>query len=68
MRIVVLDAHTVNPGDNSWHGLERYGDVLIYARTSPDELLQRALSADILILSKNLLMRKCWRSCQCSSL
>jgi hypothetical protein len=32
MRIVVLDAHTVNPGDNSWRELKRYGDGSNFTR------------------------------------
>jgi glycerate dehydrogenase len=32
-RIVVLDGHTLNPGDLSWSALEALGDCTIHAHT-----------------------------------
>lgn len=52
MKIVVLDGHTLNPGDISWLGLQQLGDVVIHDRTPPDELLRRAEGADILLSNK----------------
>lgn len=52
MKIVVLDGHTVNPGDLSWDGLETIGDVVVYPRTSPGELLERSKDADALLTNK----------------
>ena len=52
MKIVVLDGHTVNPGDLSWAGLETIGDVVVYPRTSPGELLERSKDADALLTNK----------------
>ena len=34
MKIVVLDGYTENPGDLSWGGLESFGEVTVYDRTS----------------------------------
>ncbi len=34
MKIVVLDGHTLNPGDLSWNGLQQLGDVMVYDRTA----------------------------------
>lgn len=28
MKIVVLDSYTLNPGDISWKGLEKFGDLI----------------------------------------
>ena len=50
--IVVLDGIYANPGDLSWEPLNEYGDVTIYERTSPDQVLERAANADILIINK----------------
>ena len=36
-RIVVLDGHTLNPGDLSWAALEALGDCTIHAHTPPAE-------------------------------
>ena len=52
MKIVVLDGHTLNPGDISWHGLQQLGDVAIHERTPPHKLLERAEGADILLSNK----------------
>lgn len=56
MRIVNLDAHTTNPGDLSWDFLNKYADeVVIYERTAPCDVIQRAKGADILIINKTVL-------------
>ncbi|MCF7944366.1 MAG: D-2-hydroxyacid dehydrogenase [Spirochaetia bacterium] len=49
MKIVILDGYTLNPGDLSWESLEALGDVDIYPRTKPEDLLPRAEEAEILI-------------------
>jgi glycerate dehydrogenase len=58
MKIVVLDGHALNPGDLSWDALESYGDLVVYARSTPDEVVDRALEADILLTSKSLLLKE----------
>ena len=35
-RIVVLDGHTVNPGDNPWDELGNFGELVVYERTPWD--------------------------------
>ncbi|MEA5426667.1 D-2-hydroxyacid dehydrogenase [Arcicella lustrica] len=52
MKIVVLDGFTLNPGDLTWDTLHALGDVLIYDRTSPEEILERSLDAEILLTNK----------------
>lgn len=52
MHIVVLDGHTLNPGDLSWAELEKLGDCIMYDRTSPAEVITRAYAAEILIINK----------------
>jgi glycerate dehydrogenase len=51
-QIVVLDGHTLNPGDLDWSPLERCGSLRVYDRTSPSQVLERAASADILLTNK----------------
>ncbi len=51
-QIVVTDGHTLNPGDNPWDELERMGDVSVYARTAPGELIERCREAEILVVNK----------------
>ena len=55
MRIVVLDGHTLNPGDLSWGDLESLGDCDIHERTPPDETVGRSRGAEILLTNKTLL-------------
>lgn len=52
MNIVVLDGYTLNPGDLSWEGLKKLGDVTVFDRTSPDEIRERTLYADIIFTNK----------------
>lgn len=58
MRIVVLDGHTLNPGDLSWDGLEALGACEIYDRTPPDEVVGRAKDAEIVLTNKTVLSRE----------
>ena len=55
MKIVILDAHTVNPGDLSWHQLESLGELKVYARTNPDEVVERCTGAEAVLTNKVVL-------------
>ena len=37
--LVILDGFTANPGDLSWDGLKQFGELKVYERTKPEELL-----------------------------
>ncbi len=52
MKIVVLDGFALNPGDLSWQALNDLGEVAVYDRTSPKELMERVADADAIILNK----------------
>jgi glycerate dehydrogenase len=54
MRLVFLDAHTIDPsGDLSWAPLRKCGAELVqYPRTSPKELKEHADGAELLITNK----------------
>ena len=51
-KIAILDGATLNPGDNPWTEIESLGDVAVYDRTPPDEVLDRARGAAILVINK----------------
>ena len=55
MKIVVLDGYCLNPGDLSWEDMASLGDLRVYDRTSPSELLNRAEGAEVLITNKTLI-------------
>jgi len=52
MKIVVLDGHTLNPGDNPWTAVQELGELVIHDRTSPADVVTRALDADIILTNK----------------
>jgi glycerate dehydrogenase len=51
-RIVVLDGHTINPGDNPWTPLESLGDLTVHEGTPPGLAIERARHAEVLLTSK----------------
>lgn len=55
MRIVVLDGHTLNPGDLSWRELEQLGELTVYDRTPTDLIAERSAGAEVLLTNKVLL-------------
>ena len=52
MRIVILDGHTLNPGDLSWDQLFKLGEVVLYDRTPNDKIIERSKGADIIFTNK----------------
>lgn len=58
MKIVVLDAHTLNPGDLSWDELKALGTCEVYERTSAAEVLARAAEAEAVLTNKTVLTRE----------
>ena len=61
MRIVVLDGYTLNPGDLTWDELEKLGKCAIYDRTAPEQRLERAHDAEVVLLNKVVLDRELLR-------
>lgn len=55
MRIVILDGHTVNPGDLSWEPLEELADVTVYERTAEEDIIPRCKGAEIVLTNKVVL-------------
>ena len=52
MKIVVLDGYGVNPGDLSWETLEALGEVEVYPRTAPEDVIDRCFNAEIILTNK----------------
>ena len=55
MKIIVLDGYGLNTVDLSWDAMSALGDLTVYDRTSPSELLARAEGAEVLITNKTLI-------------
>ncbi len=58
MKIVNLDGYTTNPGDLSWEPFKELGDLTVYDRTEPDEIIERAKDANVLIINKTEITRE----------
>ncbi len=50
MRITVLDGYALNPGDLSWEPLQALGELEVYDRCTPGEVIPRAREADALLV------------------
>jgi glycerate dehydrogenase len=55
MKIVILDAYTSNPGDLSWEGLENFGELKVYERTVPEQVLERCSGCEAVLTNKVVL-------------
>jgi glycerate dehydrogenase len=54
-RIVVLDAHTLNPGDLDLSGLSALGELVVHARTDARDVVARAAGAAVVLTNKTRL-------------
>lgn len=52
MKIVILDGYTLNPGDLSWEGLKKQGNLTVYDRTAPADVVSRCEDAEIVFTNK----------------
>ena len=55
IHIVILDGYALNPGDLSYDCLRQFGELTVYDRTAPEELISRAIDADALLTNKVVL-------------
>lgn len=52
MQLVITDGYTLNPGDLSWDGFHKLGEVKYYDRTPPDQMAERCRNAEVIITNK----------------
>jgi glycerate dehydrogenase len=61
MKIVILDGYTENPGDLSWEGFEKLGELKVYDRSplnDDDEIIRRIAEAEAVITNKTPVSKK----------
>ncbi len=60
MKIIILDGHTLNPGDLNWEGLEALGDLTVYDRTEYDteKIIKAIDDAEIIFTNKTPLPKE----------
>lgn len=63
MKIVVLDGYTENPGDLSWEGLEKLGELTVYDRTPADQIIERMKGAEAVYTNKTPISREAIAAC-----
>lgn len=52
MKIVILDGHTLNPGDNPWDPLMTLAEVVCYDQTPDEQIVARSHDAEVLVINK----------------
>lgn len=52
MKIVILDGFTANPGDLEWSRLASLGDLTVYDRTNPKDVVDRCKGSSIVFTNK----------------
>ena len=60
MKIVILDGYTLNPGDLSWKGLEKIGDLKVLDRTVNDseKVIDVIGDAEIVFTNKTIITKE----------
>ncbi|MBK5073588.1 D-2-hydroxyacid dehydrogenase [Budviciaceae bacterium CWB-B4] len=64
MKIVILDGHTLNPGDISWTEIEQLGQLTVYDRTPAELIVERIGDADIVLTNKTPLSQQTIEQCR----
>lgn len=63
MKIVVLDGYAENPGDLSWEGLEKLGELTVYDRTAAEDIVSRIGDAEVVFTNKTPLTEATFAAC-----
>lgn len=52
MKLTFLDSFALNPGDLSWDELTQFGELKLYDRTSPEDVVSRAAGSEVVFTNK----------------
>ena len=63
MKIVVLDGYTENPGDLSWDGFRKFGELTVYDRTPENLIVSRIGDAEVVYTNKTPLSKETLTRC-----
>lgn len=58
MKITILDAHTAAPDPRAWEPLRALGETVVYERTAPDLVVERARDAVAVLVNKVKITRE----------
>lgn len=63
MKIVVLDGYTLCPGDLNYDELRAFGELTVYERTAPCDVVGRIGDAEIVLVNKVQMTRAVMEAC-----
>ncbi len=63
MKIAILEANAVNPGDLSWDGLKQFGEVAVYGNTPEDQAISQIGDAEIVLINKTPITEELLDAC-----
>lgn len=63
MKIIILDGYTENPGDLSWEGMEKLGELTVYEHTPPQDVIARIGDAPMVLTNKTPITRQVMEAC-----
>lgn len=63
MEIVVLDGYVENPGDLSWDGFSKFGELTVYDRTPADKIIERIGDSKIVLTNKTPITQETIKAC-----
>lgn len=63
MKITILDGNALNPGDLSWEPLTALGTLRVFARSSPEEVVERIGDSDAVLLNKIAITESVLKQC-----
>lgn len=58
MKIVILDAYTTIKDDLNFDNIKTSGELIVYSRTSPNEVDERIKDAEIVVTNKTPITKK----------
>ncbi len=63
MKIVITDRDTITKGDLSLESIERFGEVISYGLTAPEQLVERIKDADAVLCNKTRITAQVMDAC-----
>ena len=63
MKLVILDHHALNPGDMDLTEFRSFGEVIVYPRSKPEEVVERISDAEMIFINKVVIDRKVMDAC-----
>lgn len=63
MKITILDGNALNPGDLSWKPLEQFGEVAFFPRTTPEQVIERIGTSDVILINKIVISEEILTHC-----